>query len=46
MIIVWIAAGILATNAVFFGLLAIIHVVETCIKKKESIRRWHGIGGR
>ena len=41
MLLVWIALGVLAANAVFFGILVIIHAVETHREKKES--GWHGV---
>ena len=40
-IIAWIGLGIMAANAVFFGLLMIIHAVETRRERKES--GWHGV---
>lgn len=39
-IIAWIGLGILVGNALFFGLIAIVHAVETRRERKES--EWHG----
>lgn len=40
-IIGWIGLGILIGNALFFGVLVIVHAVETRREKKES--GWHGV---